>query len=419
MLLLLVTACAGREDNIFDESPSLRMQATLDNAREVLMSAPQGWAFDYYPDSRRQYGGFAFTVSFDATHATVGSEVKPGTFCRSLYRLTDDSGPVLTFDSYNEVMHYFATPSSDYPRGKDGDFEFIILNVTTDVITLRGKRTGNTMYMYRLTQSPESYLTSTIDMARDIYLPLIHGTVGATTIDGSVQPEQRIMTLTWGNGEKVSQYFIPTPRGIRFLQPITVAGETIREMSYSHRDMEFKATGSTGKMVSLNYTVGPDYTIYDDFLGDWQLVYDNGAKTLPMTLVANADKTGYLMRGLNPTYDVQVRYERNTGCLNFCSQQVGTDTVGDVTVQVWFTCKDINGKYSVNPECGMFCKRDLDNPGSYKFSPNTYPTVKANSFYVAQIKSRVAIDPIDGDAPAAWHVNGDPVIPRVVALRRQ
>lgn len=82
-----------------------------------------------------------------AYQATVGAEVKPGEFSSGLYRLTEDNGPVLSFDSYNDLMHFFATPDSDHPRAYDGDFEFQLFCMSPiDVRKLRGKRTGNDMY---------------------------------------------------------------------------------------------------------------------------------------------------------------------------------------------------------------------------------------------------------------------------------
>lgn len=416
----LMQSCLKDQEDVFGESPSLRMQAMLDNAKETLMSSQYGWAFDYYPDSYIQYSGYAYTVKFDATHATVGSEVMPGEFSTSLYCLTDDSGQVLSFDSYNALMHYFATPDSDNPHAYDGDFEFIIMNVTDDLITLRGKRTGNNMYMHRLDRSAESYLDDVVEMAHDIFLPTVVGTVDNVPLNGSISLDSRYMELSWGESEDESDgsFFVPIPGGIRFLEPINVYGDTITSLSYSHRDLMFISDASSTKDIKLSYTVGPEYTLFEDYEGDYELVYENGAATLDVHLAPDAVNNCYYMSGLNPNYEVQVRYDRTLGCLNFTSQQIGTDTVGNEKVLVWFTGKETGGKYSVNTECGVYAIKDLDNPGTYYFTPNTYATVHANSFYICQIKSLLYEDAHDGDSPAVWHVNGSPDIKNIVCIRK-
>lgn len=45
----MMQSCLKDQEDIFDESPSLRMQAMLDNAKKTLMDSPNGWVLDYYP----------------------------------------------------------------------------------------------------------------------------------------------------------------------------------------------------------------------------------------------------------------------------------------------------------------------------------------------------------------------------------
>ncbi|MBD5267842.1 MAG: DUF4302 domain-containing protein [Bacteroides sp.] len=414
-------SCLKDQDDKFDDSPSLRMQAMLDNAKATLTAAEYGWALDYYPDSYLQYGGYAYTIKFDGSHATVGAEMKPGEFHSSLYKLTDDSGPVLSFDSYNDLMHYFATPDSEHPHAYDGDFEFILLNVTDDLITLRGKRTGNTMYMRRLECPADEYLVDVVEMARDIFLPTVEGTLNGAALTGAISLENRYMTLSWGEGadQSAGEFFVPVPGGIRFLNPVDIAGESVSTLLYSHRELTFTNDETTASQIRLSYTVGPEYTLFEDFEGDYSLIYEDGAASLDITLVPDAANNCYYMKGLNPKYDVVVRYDRTLGCLNFTSQQIGTDMVGNDEVLIWFTGKQLGGKYSVNTECGVYAMKDLDNPGTYYFTPNTYPTVHANSFYICQIKSLLYEDALDGDSPSAWHVNGSPDIKKIVSIKKK
>ncbi len=267
LVATLAPGCSNNQEDYFDEPASIRMQQMLDNTKRVLMAADNGWAFDYYPDRNLSYGGYAYVVSFNDTHATVGAEIKPGEFCTSLYKMTDDNGPVLSFDSYNEIMHYFAKPDSENPHARDGDFEFIILDVKDDVIKLRGKRTGNDMYMYRLDRPAAEYLNDVMDMVHDICLPDLKGSVGSTPMTGLISPDDRFMTLSWGNNETAAEYFVPTDNGIRFLTPVTVDGQEIAGLRYSHRDMTYTNLTDSSSPITLTHVVGEDYILYEDIVG--------------------------------------------------------------------------------------------------------------------------------------------------------
>ena len=170
------TSCTSEVDDYFPQSASQRLAATTDRARQILRSAEYGWEFEYYPGSDLAYGGMVYTVRFDSLTATVGCSLIPDSTATSLYRLTNDNGPVLTFDSYNSLLHYFATPSTEEYEAKGGDFEFVIDSLSEDFISLYGKKTRNTMYLRRLTASPDEYAEKTISIfdhfVDSIYAPL-------------------------------------------------------------------------------------------------------------------------------------------------------------------------------------------------------------------------------------------------------
>lgn len=414
---VVTTGCSNSQEDYFDKPASIRMQQMLDNTKKVLTSAPHGWALDYYPDRNLSYGGYAYVLTFNDTHATVGAEIRPGEFCTSLYKMTDDNGPVLSFDSYNEIMHYFAKPDSENPHAHDGDFEFIILDVKDDVIKLRGKRTGNDMYMYRLDRDPAEYLNDVMDMVHDICLPDLTGTMGSTAMTGLISPDNRHLTLTW-DGHSVSSYFVPTDNGIRFLNPVNVDGHDISGLKYSHREMTYTSLSASDPAIKLTHTVGEGYILYEDIAGTYDLIYENGDASIRVELKPVADRTHFLMSGHNPEYDVEVTYDRLKGCPLFHSQQVGIDYAGTERVLIWFACRQYGGNYSVNTGCGMYAKPDLATPGTFLFEPNEYATVHANSFSIVQIKSLDYISTLDGDAPDKWRVDGKNDLEHVIALRK-
>lgn len=48
---LLMQSCLKDQEDIFDKPYSQRMEEYLQAAQDSLVSAPYGWAFDYYPEN--------------------------------------------------------------------------------------------------------------------------------------------------------------------------------------------------------------------------------------------------------------------------------------------------------------------------------------------------------------------------------
>ena len=113
------------------------------------MTASQyGWVLDYYPQSNQVYGGVAYTIKFTHDDAIVRYEKNPDDGeVKSLYKMKEDDGPVLSFDTYNAFLHKYATPKKGEYRGMEGDFEFVIDEIKADYIKVHGKRSLNTMYL--------------------------------------------------------------------------------------------------------------------------------------------------------------------------------------------------------------------------------------------------------------------------------
>ena len=128
---LLLTSCLKDQEDKFDEPAAIRMNNYLQNTADLLKGNPNGWVLNYFPDRDQYYGGYVYTLKFDEQDVEARSELaEPEQTFVSKYRLLNDDGPILSFDTYNEVLHFFATPSAGAYEAYDGDFEFIILSAT-------------------------------------------------------------------------------------------------------------------------------------------------------------------------------------------------------------------------------------------------------------------------------------------------
>lgn len=246
---LLFQSCLKDQEDVFDKSSSLRMQEVLDKTKAALTGNENGWALDYYPSRDLSYGGIAYAIQFKGTEATVYSQ-KSEKSETSLYKLTNDDGPILSFDSYNSLMHAYATPSADEYEAKDGDFEFIIMDVQSDLITLKGKRSGNMMYMHRLSQPAKEYIAAVQNIEEKMYSGKY-----AFVIDGD-----SILTRRIGNvflftdpktGESTEMPFITTTTGFEMKDTVSVMGKNVTAFNYSDNGIWANPTDNSIALVAI------------------------------------------------------------------------------------------------------------------------------------------------------------------------
>ena len=151
---LVMQSCLTEDKEKFSVSAADRMEENLIESEKVFLSAPNGWLMKYYPQKNKIYGGYTLLINFEQENKVKATSERGGstTVVESLYSLTGDDGPVLRFDTYNELIHYFAEPKNPdgigpADSGMQGDYEFVIIDAKPDRVELRGKKTGNKIIM--------------------------------------------------------------------------------------------------------------------------------------------------------------------------------------------------------------------------------------------------------------------------------
>ncbi len=158
-LACVLGACSRDEESLFDKNASERAQEALDNANEVLIAPEFGWEMIYFANPASK--GYNLIVKFDKDGRFIATAKNRETTNNNI--LTDsvstwqvklDYGPILTFDTYNDVLHAWADPGTD-GDGLLGDYEFLILSATPERIKLKGKKHSSYCYLYPLTEQVE------------------------------------------------------------------------------------------------------------------------------------------------------------------------------------------------------------------------------------------------------------------------
>ena len=187
---LTMTSCLMEEKELFDKTPAERMEAYLEGYRDMLASAEGGWLLKYFPDEDQSYGGYSYILQFKRDSVTAYFELaKDLTVAKSsLYKMTPDDGPVITFDTYNEYIHHFATPNiSDY-QAKHGDYEFRIVGKNDDgsEIYMKGKRTNNDYTLVKFTGNPVEYLSQLLEVENAMAAPAYEMAMNSDTTSCSL-----------------------------------------------------------------------------------------------------------------------------------------------------------------------------------------------------------------------------------------
>lgn len=331
---LALTACSNDDNEIFDQSAADRLEQYKKDYADVLTAEGGLWSMEYF--SNPDEPGYVFVMKFDkngsvqisANHKWIGGEFKQET---SLWKMIADNGPVLSFNSYNNLFHIFSDPAdivgpnaptgefgdiNETGYGHEGDYEFQFMEVSDDGKTVRllGKKRLYDIFLHRLDPTTDiaEYLDKSSHMS-DFISPYF-GYLNLIAADGEEfvmsDLESGIPSVYPKSGDAVTQTKsgngIFTLDGFRFMNPLEVpraneAAEPIILDSFTFID--------DGSMVNTDgmKIVGP-YPI-DVFLNrtlsyKWNIDLENckGSFADDLNAVIEGIKDAYPSRTLESAY---------------------------------------------------------------------------------------------------------------------
>lgn len=183
---LALASCSDNGNEIFDQSAADRLEQYKKDYTEVLTADGGLWSMEYFCNPEEP--GYVFVMKFDkdgsvqvsANHIWIGGEFKQET---SIWKMIADNGPVLTFNSYNNLFHIFSDPGDitgpNAPQGEsgeinetgyghEGDYEFQVMEVFDEgrSVRLLGKKRMIDIFLHRLDSSTDvaSYLAEVKDV---------------------------------------------------------------------------------------------------------------------------------------------------------------------------------------------------------------------------------------------------------------
>ena len=340
MVALSAQSCLFEQEDVFDKASSLRLQEAMDKTAEILRTPEKGWYMELYPQVEQEYGGYVFTCKFVGDTVTVHTELdEPGNVAKSFWRMTNDNGPVLTFDTYNDYIHYFSTPSSSSYEAFEGEFQFMIMEASANEVKMRGTRTGNTIILRPLEIEAEEYVEKVQAIDESLIMTGLNGTINGYEVKGVIDTDSRQIDFTLPKtalnvetsdpaepDTTITLAYCLTDSGLRFYKPMEVADVSLYSFILNE-DSSLSSKDAVGVAFKAVFPEG--WRPYSSFAGEYTFQYYNYTGSqyklveIPVTLTPNSEKTGFIMSGVNPKFDIVLKYKKSYGVLNMTSQAVG------------------------------------------------------------------------------------------------
>ena len=244
----LLVSCSQEEEAVYGKGNSYakRTGETSTEYVNLLEGAPNGWLLSMYVGTGQQYGGYNYILKFHQGKVTALSEATTEEDT-SLYTLNFSEKSILTFDTYNKVLHQFVEPSALFPEGKIGDNQLVIQSYENGVFTLKGQRSNNLMTLRKLEGEATAYLSKirerqSLFKVSDAYPVTING----KEVDFELQPSNRQFIAREGT-TVIKKAYIYTENGFKLYEPITIAGKTFSEFTLSADNSEITADDASIK----------------------------------------------------------------------------------------------------------------------------------------------------------------------------
>lgn len=272
---MMLQSCLIEDKKLFCESPAERVEAYLNEYQSLMVSAENGWLLEYYPGDET-IGGYAYVVKFTKSDVTAWFQLADDLTetVTTMYKMTQDDGPVVAFDTYNEYLHFFANPSSSNYQGYLGDTEFKIMgsNPEKTEIYLRGKKTGLDLKMKKFTGDPAQYLAAANEVSEAMAAPAYEMVIGTDTTACSIANNVMEYSFTpAGEGAEPVEGTVAicfTDKGANLYQPVEINGVTYDELVYNSTNGTLET--ADGKVV-IYQVIPPLNKMF--VMGDWFIKY--------------------------------------------------------------------------------------------------------------------------------------------------
>lgn len=366
--LLLLTgfccqSCLFQEDDLFGEPSAVRSATAVTGVQEILQNVPNGWKLEYYVGTGYSLGGTTLLMRFadghvDMAAGTGPSAYKPGTVVGSLYQVTAEQATMITFDTYNLLLHNYSTPL-DANMSLEGDYEFIVMSASEDKVVLQGKRYGNIMEM---TPVPKDIPWCIVLDDIDVIEQDAGGRAYRLEKDGKLQ---KLFLRNNGTFATFSAYdvatgaeeivsYIYTEKGLRLYTGYDAGGTNVQNFEWDKKERRFVCVDADASGVVLVEYALDNRTPYETYVGSYEAAVSRVGEdarvvteNLFVTITPDVAGESYSLKGLvviedlKLSLDIPLLYDKTTGELILDSQ-----VIGNYNNYYYFACVAGSGNYA-------------------------------------------------------------------------
>lgn len=328
LMVASLPSCLKDDKANFSGSPAARLDKAVKVNKQILESAPNGWSLGYYAGRNYSGPGFTLTLKFKDGKAYIMGDNKDATTVGvSEYDVVKDQGVVLTFPTYNGVIHDLAGASQSYPEGLQGDYEFAILEANSNFIRLRGKKWKNEMLLTPIKdQTQEEFIQKVLTIREGMTTNNYHFILGKDTLSaGEVNVDTRRLTAKINNVSYDLAYNL-TDTGLNLSSPIKIGAKEYSSFTWNEADKSF----NNGEL-SIRLYIPKSHKLIDFWANKiWVLQMDNPPgvrKRLVTTLYLTAKPSSNMLEGeltfLDNKYKIgAVLYDPSTGTISLIGQPI-------------------------------------------------------------------------------------------------
>lgn len=285
-LILLLAACNNEYEPVFNETPDERIRKVIDEYRNTLINAPNGYkgiiytgtggAYMFYLDFKDN-GEVTMVSDFDTETAETPMD---GTFViKALQR------PTLSFDTYSYI-HILADPSPEVNGGIAGeglisDVEFAFEEFNGDSVEVKGIQRNTEMILVAATpEEANEFLNGQLKFIIDNttnyltenpypYFETSNGTQVSVDID-QVAKTITFISLTGNDVQQITQPFSYSTNGLLLKDAIPAGNASFQEILWDEDEQSFYVQlgnqrvyfeSSDTPVIPLVYAMGTIYTL--------------------------------------------------------------------------------------------------------------------------------------------------------------
>lgn len=260
-IVVLFSSCTKQELKM--ERPDEKLFRVHQEYMDMLTKAESGWVGYLFPKGGR---GFTFRFVFTENNRVRTSANLDERYTveemESSFRVVADQTPSLSFDTYT-YLHLLSDPDEFVFGGARGqghysDFEFSFMKVSKDTIQLKGNHNGSTLLLIRASLGQDvNFIRNSYALNRKMQeindFPKYHKKVTINNTDFTFTISPHINSIAFyhqegGTFKQTMGIYTANDYGIRFKEPVELAGEVFNEIT----DFKVDARNNQGSFVINN-----------------------------------------------------------------------------------------------------------------------------------------------------------------------